>query len=370
MARDGKRFELKTVSEEAEALPPVIRLESEETLMREKPASKGADADEAKVSQRLDIPDRDDSKIRTHEPGIETLIEPTTADPNALEQDWGAKAAEHKHIPWGWFALIGLMLAAAVIWSLTRVQQADGKAEQIQIETQAAILNDELEDEEAGKLVDRIRGTITRFFEAQSIDDLLECTRQPERVRSLMKIHHKDSPIHIDSLKEIRSLQPITLDQRGNFWIASVSLQDGRSRNMILEVMPTGEVLVDWETFVCYQPMQWEEFVKSRPEGTSLDFRVYIQPDNFFSHEFADADQWNSYRITTLHSDEALFGYAQKSSEIATGLQDLLRSNRGRRTSVILRLGIPEGLKSRSGVVIEKFVSPRWLYVDPPDEGS
>jgi hypothetical protein len=41
-----------------------------------------------------------------------------------------------------------------------------------------------------------------------------------------------------------------------------------------------------------------------------------------------------------------------------------------RKTNLILRLMVPEGLQSRRGVVIEKVMSPRWIYLEPPDPGS
>jgi hypothetical protein len=97
-----------------------------------------------------------------------------------------------------------------------------------------------------------------------------------------------------------------------------------------------------------------------------LDFRVYAEADNFFSHEFADSNRWACFRLTALDSDVPLFGYAPAGGEVATTIQQLLQQNAGHRSSLILRLSIPEGLQSRSGVMIEKVLSPRWLYIESP----
>jgi len=121
---------------------------------------------------------------------------------------------------------------------------------------------------------------------------------------------------------------------------------------------------------VCFQPMPWDDFARQRPTGEAWDFRVYAQPDNFYSHEFADSNQWVCFRLMAPDSEQALFGYARVGSAAAVELLDLVQSGGGGKVSVILRLGVPEGLKSRRGVVIEKVVSPRWLYLDPPDSGS
>jgi hypothetical protein len=168
-------------------------------------------------------------------------------------------------------------------------------------------------------------------------------------------------------MRTVRVLQPLTLDNRTNFWIASVVLANGQMHNLVIEIDGDGKPLIDWETLVCDQPRPWDEFALERPAGTSLDFRVYVERDMFFSHEFADSDRWLCFRLTALESEETLFGYVAVDSVEAQTLVGLLEANAGRKTSMILRLGIPEGLQSRRGVMIEKVISPRWLYLDPPD---
>jgi hypothetical protein len=116
--------------------------------------------------------------------------------------------------------------------------------------------------------------------------------------------------------------------------------------------------------------MAWDEFVRERPAGHSMDFRVYVERDHFFSHEFADPNRWACFRLTALDSEETLFGYISTDSAELPKLAGLLDGGGGTRASVVLRLHIPEGLASRRGVVIEKLIAPRWIYLDPPDQES
>jgi len=134
--------------------------------------------------------------------------------------------------------------------------------------------------------------------------------------------------------------------------------------------MESGEPRVDWETLVCYQPMKWDDFAAQRPTGTSLDFRVYVERDSFYSHEFADEKLWTCFRLTALDNEEALFGYARSGSEEAQAMLRMINENDGRKASLILRLIIPEGVRSPRGVVIESLLSARWIYIVPPDPGS
>ncbi len=373
MAREGKPVHLRTIDENVAETPPiVIRLQNRDT--REagqdlKPIRLGL-IEKTVTSQRLELPAKDEVELRTHQPGIEVLIEQEAANPELLEQNWGEESTRSNPVPWGWFALIALALAGALLWSLTHVEKADKVAQQLRVKTVSTIVDEEKEDREASHLIDRIEKSIRGYFEATTADQKSRFIRHPERVTPLMRRYLSEHPATAARIKTINTLQPITLDNHGNFWMCSLLLTDARKHSLIVEIDPSGNPLIDWETLVCHQPMKWDEFVTTRPVGTALDFRVYVERDNFHSHEFSDSRQWTSYRLTALDSEETLFGYVSAGSPQANVLQQLIEKNGGRRSSLILRLQIPEGLKSRRGVVIEEVLSSRWLYLDSPDTSS
>lgn len=370
MAREEKRIELKPVEETvARPAEPVIRLESDDSSQRARPVRLSPDVGED-TSHRLDVPARQEYETRTHQPGIEALIENGPVNPDGLEQDWGKESAGQRSIPWGWFVLIGLILAGAAIWSLAGVKKADVKAAQIRVEAESVLVNDEKEEKEATALIDRLDAVTREFFSATTVEAMIPLVRQPERVRPLMEHYYSEHPLVPVATVRTTILQPLTLDNRANFWMKSVQLAERNTSNMIVEVLENGEPKIDWETLVCYQPMNWDTYATTRPAGKSLDFRVYVEPDNFFSHEFADPEKWQSLRLTALNADETLFGYVPVGSEISNQIIELLRRNQGSRTSMVLRLNVPEGLTSRRGVVIEKLMSPRWMYVNPPETNS
>lgn len=365
-------MELRPVDDEVAPAPVVVRLSNRETERNprdEKPIRLGPQAS-SEAPSRLDLPDRGEIELRTHQPGIEALIETETSNPDLTEQNWGEASVRRHPIPWGWFALIALAIAAAVVWSLSHVREADTQADQIRVETESVLAREEREETEARVLIDRIEDSLRFFFNATTVEFLARNVRHPERVLPLMRQYYARQSVSSGRMRSIRVLQPLTLENRGNFWMASVLLTNGQLQNLIIEIDASGQPLIDWETMVCHQPMPWDEFARERPAGTSLDFRVYAEQDSFFSHEFADSGRWLCFRLTALDSEETLFGYISADSGEARGLLDLIDANRGGKVSLILRLGIPEGLQSRRGVMIEKVINSRWLFIDAPDSTS
>jgi len=130
-----------------------------------------------------------------------------------------------------------------------------------------------------------------------------------------------------------------------------------------------GEPKVDWGSWVNYQEMPWDRFATERPADAPMDFRVAAEEDHFFSHEFADSTVWSCFRLTAPQSGEALFGYAKSDSPACRALQEIIKTDYGgKAAAVILRLTVPAGLKSRSGVIIDQVRSPRWFYLDSPED--
>ncbi|HSP41898.1 MAG TPA: hypothetical protein VLO11_03405 [Luteolibacter sp.] len=367
-------MKLRPVDEEVRKEPEVIRLqkpgEIAETVVPEEPVRLGRPAGNHDESASvLFVPERREIEVRTHEPGIEALIE-EASPAEATEQSWGAEAASRHPVPWGWFVLIALAIVAAVVWSLVRLSESEEVADTIREETESALIAEEREEAEARSLVGRIEEMLSAFFAANRAEKWQDMIRQPERVMPLVRDYYSRRHDLPGAMRSLRALEPITLDRRGNFWMASVMLANGEQRSLLIEIAPDGRPLVDWETFVCHQPMPWDDFARKRPEERPMDFRVYVEADNFYSHEFADSNKWLSFRLTALDAEETLFGYLPRDHEDLPAIFRNLRINDGRKTSLILRLNVPRGLQSRRGVVIQKLMSPRWLYMDSPPKES
>ncbi len=369
MSREDKKIELKPVEDNTVLETPVVRLESGVARQPRKPLRPTDESARADATPRLAMPERGPFELRTHQPGVEELIGPDPGGRDEFEEEWG-RTAEHRNLPWGWFVLIGLLLAGAVAWSLTQVKESESQVKKAREESAEILMNDEQEEAEAAQLVERIHSNIGRFFVARSVGEMLPLIRQPERVRPLLEAYYSDVPVIPYKVLRTLRFEPLTIGKQASFWLTTVELEDHTSRNLIIDVRDPAQPLIDWETLVSHQPMDWDHFARDRPENQALDFRVYAQADNFFSHEFADSSKWSCFKLTTLVGEETIFGYAAADGLVAREILDVISQNNGQAVSLILRVKIPEGTQSRSGVVIEKLVCPRWIHVESPDSGS
>lgn len=364
MAREEKPAELRVVDEPTVPKDEVhrLRLEDEIPVVRVMPEPVDL---RTPIDARLTEPSRNFHDGRTHEPGIEALIE-APAVIESTEEDWGNEPTRREPMPWGWFVLVGLILGGAVLWSVFRMQKGKENVVEVRREAITLLKEEDREEQEAADLLTKIETVSKQFCEANRIESLLPLIRHPDRVAPFLQKYYADRPVRMGTVLKLTDLQPLPNLGTGSFWVITLDL-DGEQKSLLVETSKDGSVLVDWESAVVYQPIPWDEYASSRPGGTTSSFRVYLEPDHLFSHEFSDESQWACFRLTAKDSEETLFGYAKRNSPVTAELMELIRQSGGRKVACLLRLGLPKDLRSHRGVVIERIISPRWILIDPSD---
>lgn len=360
MARDPEKAVLRVVEDSPPRPQEVVRLTSTETGVTRTPA-----APASPPLARLEPEERTTEERRTHEPDYEALVENEVAA-LPLEETWSDENRDTKPVPWGWFALIGMGCIAAVAWSITSLVESHQVPQAARTKAISSFDREEQEQAEAEATVDRIMACLRTYLSAPNLESLLPVVRHPERVRPLMESWHQSHALKPTKLESLNLLQPLTLENRGSYWLVSCTTADGNKRRLLLEESDGGMVRVDWESDVCFQPMDWDQYCREKPGG-SFDFRVRISEDKYFSHEFSDSERWACYQLRTLQGDQVLYGYVNVQSPAGQQIRALQQANSGKEISVILRISRPIDLKSPRGVVIERLMSPRWTYVTPPD---
>lgn len=318
------------------------------------------------AASRLESVTREHFEGRSVEPGVEAIYDPQTTQ-ETIEQPWGGQEKQVSGIPYGWFVLIGLLVAGGGIWSILKMKEGEKKVTVAHETVREKVVQAEKEEADARELVDEVETVVRNYLAADTLEKITPLIRQPERVRPLIEKTWQTEPKKAAKFLRLKMFQPANIEGKP-FWVVSAEVADGPAENLLLEQTGDAEVKVDWETHVCYQPMAWGDFIVARPSDQSYDFRVFVMRDSFYSHEFSDSSKWRSFRLTTKNSVEHLFGYVAAGSEMAKQLDDACAGSPRNMASAILRLRFLPEAGSPRGVVIEKMVAPRWVYaVEPSD---
>ncbi len=206
----------------------------------------------------------------------------------------------------------------------------------------------------------RARDTLAKFFGSKSPSEMLGCIREPQRVQPFIEDYYSRFAFAMPGIMEISRFQEIMINLKV-FLIADIVLEGRGASTVVLQDTEKGFV-VDWETYVCYNPFDWDEFYKKRPDQ-AWPMRVLATLDHNPGFAFPGEAEWVCVRIIGRDSDEELYGYAPAGSETALRLREMLEDEW--EFPCILQLQFPEDGKGGDRQVhIKNLVMENWIKVD------
>ncbi|MFK7912054.1 MAG: hypothetical protein AB8F34_15850 [Akkermansiaceae bacterium] len=285
------------------------------------------------------------------------------------EENWGINTI--KVPPIGWFVLAGILLVGLGVWGAMNVYNAQPELETVDRE------KDELEQKRAEdaikvkKTLAALEHAVAGYLGAERIEDKLKFVRHAKRVEPLMRKYYTDESLNAVQYEHIERTRSLGLETR-SFVYAKVVLSDGRKKSLVLQQLEDELFVVDWESDVCYQPINWETYIKERPTEAQV-MRVKIKGDNYHVYEFRDEETFDCYRLTAKGSQNHLFGFVRKGSPVARELvhfaeKNGLNNEAAKAQPLMLKIRFPKDSPSKKCVWIEQMVAPRWLLVDSPSE--
>jgi len=207
-------------------------------------------------------------------------------------------------------------------------------------------------------LEDRVRDTIEKFLSVTSSSDLYGIIRSPSRCAELIENFYSRNEFVFPRLKSIDSIEKIDGDLEG-FWLVNITVDDLiQARSVILEDTDRG-FLMDWEEFVRFGEKNWDDFIESKSTEVSI-FRVRCTLDTNPEFAFPDRSKWLCVRISDWISNEDLYGYVERKSDVGVRIAKLLDDEWER--PCILKLTFPEDRKGGANQVeIIEIVNENWV---------
>lgn len=275
---------------------------------------------------------------------------------------------EKKSTPMGWFSLIAIVFSALAVWAVFSMFEAQPEIQATVDQKQEIMEKLNKENKVVRQTLDGMKKSVSGYLAATSIETLLSHVRHPDRVRPLIEHYYQNHSFQPGEFRNFARIRSMGIENK-SFVYGKVDMKDGSSRKLLIEQLENGQFKVDWESDVCYLPMDWNQYLDQRP-AEALDMRVKVTPDHFYAYEFRDESRYQCYKIHTRGNDRHLFGYVEKGSRAAIDIQNLitksLQHGGGREEPMMLRLRFPKSTSSKHSVLIEAMIAPRWTFITKP----
>lgn len=213
------------------------------------------------------------------------------------------------------------------------------------------------------ELREAVEPVIEAFLSAESNEEALQYVRNAQKVGLAMKRHYGEKGFQPSKLRNMESCD-ITRDRE--FCVVSVVLDDFSDRDMFLE-LPDGEQtddwLIDWESWVGYSEMRFEELRLRQPQAPVL-VRCYLLNEYFYNFDYDDDSLFHSFKMFDHDRGHQLWAYVRKGSETFQQIEAQLQGLMGLgEKPVTVSVRFPEGSKNpnHDQVEITEFHTGGWL---------
>jgi hypothetical protein len=204
-------------------------------------------------------------------------------------------------------------------------------------------------------LMVEVESVVRGFLEAQTPEDMLRHVRDPERIAPKLEDRLAGKPYAAPGFREILA---DTVSTTGSGSILSVKVRTGdfELREIVL-LGGEGGLKVDWESWVGWSEMPWEDFQRERPVDGKW-FRVTLSRVVYYNFAFKDEAEWVSYRLDSPAGDHSLYGYVPRAGALDEKIRPIDENGK---VKLLLKLRFPPDAASGNQVIIDAVSGHGWV---------
>jgi hypothetical protein len=193
-----------------------------------------------------------------------------------------------------------------------------------------------------------------RFLSATRVDEILPLVRDPRVAEPRIRAFYPDGLIDAPGMSVFDSrAQPV---RHQDHLAVHVRTADFEERLMALFITPGG-LKIDWESWVGWSEMPWDEFLIEKPAEPRL-FRVRLKAVHYYNFAFADDRKWCSWLLESPDGKHAVYGYVERGSALESRLKP---PSERKKSDLTLHLAFPENAVTGNQVIVRGLVAEGWV---------
>ncbi|MGB2402210.1 MAG: hypothetical protein ACPIA7_02245 [Akkermansiaceae bacterium] len=286
------------------------------------------------------------------------------------EPSWEQESSTVEPIsPMTWIlsgSLLGVSIILMGIWLM--MQSADDQTMTVliddkQTEFSAATDKADIVEDDQGRMVQESKKIIERFLTTESVSELEKLVRTPDVTMPRIRAWYEDDAWEAQGFRVLGYKKSIAIDDE--IVSMDVQLKDFTVRSISVVKTDNG-YKIDWESWVAWSPIKWEDLFLLRP-NRPVEVRVLCKRVNYYNRLFQDSNKWFAVRMSHPDFDRSIYGYIDSGMPQFYGfIAELLR---GEEVPATLKISYPSNTSVGNQVTINEYLKSGWTR-DLPAESQ
>lgn len=216
-----------------------------------------------------------------------------------------------------------------------------------------------LQDKERERRLSRITPIVKSFLEAPTLDALASVSRDPQKALPRMREFYArgGGTYRPFGMREIGDFTDALFIGRAT--ILPVQTGDFEERSLAVIESEDGTNAADWESFVGYGELGWEEMLATRP-GEPVLMRVRARLDSYYNFGFADERAWVCLSMEDIDGRHQVFAYTPRNGPVAPKLYKIIADSPDQFLAIV-RLQFPAEGAGENQAILSEVVQKGWV---------
>ena len=254
-------------------------------------------------------------------------------------------------------SLLGVSIVVVSIWLM--VQSIDDDihydASDAVAEPQKDISSIDTRQAEESRMMKESKKVVVEFLEAKTEADVEGLIRTPEVSTPRMRAWYDRDPWVTPGVRVVGHNNSIIIN--GDTITMDVQLDNFDIKKIALVKTAAG-YKVDWESWVAWTSVNWQELFDLRPTD-SVEVRVLCKRVNYYNRVFNDSTKWFAVRLSHPDSDKSIYGYIDSElPQFHRFITDLVRE---KEVSATLKIRYPQNSPVGNQVSIVEHMQSGWV---------
>lgn len=254
-----------------------------------------------------------------------------------------------------WYMVIPASVIGLVLVSFMLVELGNTKPRPLEIIATGSRQSEEMASSELPSEVSNqeVEAFCKKLAATKTVEELAPLVLPIEEIELKLSRYYADREVRFPEFERVK----LNMLARQRMVAILETIEEVSANRYVLFRRRSGELLLDWESYVQYCSIPWKSMAQQRPTALQT-VRVLSRKIEYYNHEY-QSDQWQSFEISRRDCETVYIGYARKKGVANVQLSPIGDSSYAKEVTLAVRY--PQDAQSANQMIIEKVLATNWI---------
>lgn len=200
-----------------------------------------------------------------------------------------------------------------------------------------------------------VKELLTQLSQAKTLGETAQWLRNVPDLQKKLANYYKNKEVSVSGPLDV--FEVTEFPDKTGFYLFRALFNDRVTRTGTVSKNSSGSWVIDWESYVGYCDVAWDDLPNIQPKTPSLVRAIRVK--NEYYNQGFNSNEWQSFKLSYPNSEKILIGYVRRNDSLIHQLLPI--GNRFGEMEVTLKIHYPKNVSDPRLVIIDDVIAGDWI---------